>query len=166
MATERKTSSSRYMMARSFSRFAGSLARFQGSFSTMCLLAAPTSSQMAMSALCSDRSAKQASTSATVFCASSGSLTSSAASGGAGIFPSQYLTAIVTERLTRLPRSLARSELSLATNASSEKLESRPNTMSRSRKYRKASRPYLSFRSSGRTTLPRLLDILLESEFQ
>ena len=54
--------------------------------------------------------------------------------GGRASLPPQYLSAIVAMRLTRLPRLLARSALTRVTKASSLKVASWPNAISRSRK--------------------------------
>jgi len=78
---------------------------------------------------------------------------------GSGTTPSLYLVIIVTERLKRLPKSLARSLFILPSKAASEKSPSRPKGTSLKRKYLKASTPYFSITSTGSTTLP--LDLLI-----
>ena len=63
-------------------------------------------------------------------------------------------------RLTRLPRSLARSLLMVCMSSSLVKLPSEPKGEERSRKNRRASTPYRWDSRWGSTTLPLDLDIL------
>ena len=154
------------MTVSSLSRAWGSFASNQGSLSTMYLFVVLIKFQMEINALWKASLGKDDSVSDRVSPAvSMRTLSSSEGAWATGTFPSQYFTAIVKVLLTRFPRSFARSELSLWTKLSSLKFESRPKTMSLSRKYLNASRPYLSFISKGFTTVPLLLDILPSSIF-
>ncbi len=79
-----------------------------------------------------------------------------------GVPPKDWRQSAAT-RDTVLPRSLARSALNRVRNASSEKLASWPNAISRRRKYRSASAPKSATRWSGRTTLPTDLETFFAS---
>jgi hypothetical protein len=88
--------------------------------------------QMAPSARWNAKLAIATSTSSRVRSISAASALPSAAAAGSA--PPPKLTIMVVARLTRLPRSFARSALSRPTKASSVKLASSPKVISRIRK--------------------------------
>ena len=69
-----------------------------------------------------------------VFMRSSSGCSSSPSSPGAGTSPPKYFSIMATVRLTRLPRSLARSELMRPSSAAVENSLSEAKLVSRSRK--------------------------------
>ncbi len=76
-----------------------------------------------------------------------------------GTIPSLYFSIIDTVLLTRFPRSFARSEFILFNITSLVKTPSWPKVYSLSKKYLRASTPYLSISFTGSTMLPLDLDI-------
>ena len=68
-------------------------------------------------------------------------------SRSAGRVPPKYFSTMAVVRLTRLPRSLARSMLMVWISSSLEKLPSEPKGKVRSRKKRRASTPNFSART-------------------
>ena len=117
----RITSNKLYKTVPKRSFWLSSLAKIQGAVSSIYLLALPTNCQIVLKASENASLSKASAALGAVAKANSfNSSSNSVACPASGIMPPKYLSTIATERLTRLPKSLAKSVLMRLTKASSE----------------------------------------------